>query len=123
MKNKEMYMLKRAAGLVLLSSALFMTSFVHAGDFLINVPKTVKRGDRINIEVKADQSTASQVKLSITSRAGTDNYDLELVNGAAVQEHTFNDAGSIILKVADAADPKHFTTKSLHVLVIAGVRQ
>ncbi len=77
--------------------------------------KHVKQGDVVTIEVKAVKRTANAVKLSLTSREGTDEYDVNLINGVGSQAYTFKNAGSVILKAADSADPKHFTTKSLHV--------
>ncbi len=115
-------MLKRAAVSAIMVLGFFAGSltYTYAGAFIIEVPKLVHQRKPVTIKVKADQSTASTVKLSATSRAGTQEYDVNLIDGVGTQECTFDNVGSIILKATDSADPKQFTTKSLHVQFVPG---
>jgi hypothetical protein len=96
------------------------STYSYAGGFIINVPKTVKQGETASIEVKTDQSSARAVHLSVTTREGTVNYDINLVHGVGKQDYKFDKAGSVILKAANSADAKEFTTKSLHVQFVPG---
>ena len=107
-------MLKRVAAFVIMIVTFSATSYLFAGDFIINVPQKVKQGETVNIGITADQSTATNVVLSITSWTGTKEYGVALVNGMGTEAYTFNEAGSIILKVTDSNDAKRFNMKRLH---------
>src|SRR5947209_7335920 len=92
--------------------------------FVIVSPQVIKQGEMVPLTIRAElgdksvlDTAENDLIVSITNRAeGTVEIRTKLVNGTVSLDHIFKDAGSHLIKVADAADPKFFKLGSVTVL-------
>jgi hypothetical protein len=116
---KEKCMFKRAVASAIMGLGVFASAITYSyADFKIDVPRKVNQGDTVKITITADHTAA--VKLSVTNRVETQDYDIALKNGVGSLDTAFDRPGSYILKATDSADAKHFVTQILHVQALLG---